>query len=159
MSELILHAVIAAKYTNDPSALETEIDMTGADGERRTTIFGYRASDQNGLSPLIGQWLADNPIEIAPYEPEPLTQADYAAAIQAHIDAAAVSKQFNDGVTMASYAASTNLQWAAEAQAFVAWRDAVWAYAYAELEKVLTGQRPQPTIEAFLTELPAIAWP
>lgn len=80
-------------------------------------------------------------------------------ALQAHVDATARERTFRDGVTLASYVASTNPQWAAEAQAFVAWRDAVWAYAYGELAKVQGGLREQPTVEDFLTELPAIDWP
>lgn len=83
----------------------------------------------------------------------------FESAIQEHVDAAPMEKLFRDGVTMASYVASTNPQWAAEAQAFVAWRDAVWAYAFAELDKVLLGQRPQPTIPDFIAELPPIVWP
>lgn len=92
-------------------------------------------------------------------EPEPPTEDGYRLAIQSILDAAAKSRRYESGSTLAGYVTSTNPQWAAEAQAFVAWRDAVWAYAYAEMEKVLTGQRPQPTIEAFLAELEPITWP
>lgn len=84
---------------------------------------------------------------------------DYEATIQAHVDETARGRQFRDGVTLASYVTSTNVQWAGEAQAFVAWRDSVWAYCYSELEKVETGQRQQPSIDAILHELPTIAWP
>lgn len=87
------------------------------------------------------------------------TKAAFSSAIQQHVDTAPAERLFRDGVTLASYVASTNPQWAAEAQAFVAWRDAVWAYAYAELEKVQTGQRPQPTVAEIIAELPAIVWP
>lgn len=80
-------------------------------------------------------------------------------AIQAHVDAAAQARRYDGGVSLASYVASSNPAWAAEAQAFVSWRDAVWTYAYAELDKVLTGQREQPGVDAFLAELPAIVWP
>jgi hypothetical protein len=83
----------------------------------------------------------------------------YQAAIQNHVDQTAVSKQFNDGVTLASYANSTIAAWREQALTFVAWRDAVWAYAYGELAKVQGGIRPQPTVEAILAELPAIQWP
>lgn len=97
------------------------------------------------------------------YEPMPealpLSIADYEAAIQGHVDDTARSRQFRDGVTMASYASSTNPQWAAEAHAFIAWRDAVWAFAYAELAKVQAGEREQPSIDQFLAELPAVNWP
>lgn len=92
-------------------------------------------------------------------DPEDPVISDYESAIQALVDATATERKFRDGVTMASYVNSTNPQWAAEAVAFVAWRDGVWAYAYSELDKVMTGQRPQPTIEEFLAEIDPIDWP
>lgn len=91
--------------------------------------------------------------------PPELSVSDYENAIQAHVDTAARSKQFRDGVTLASYVASTNAQWAGEAAAFVAWRDAVWGYAYSELARVQAGQRAQPTVAQILAELPVIDWP
>jgi hypothetical protein len=87
------------------------------------------------------------------------TVEDYQRAIQAMVDETARGQLFNDGVTMASYVSSTVEPWAAQAQAFVAWRDNVWQYAYSELSKVQAGEREQPTIEAFLLELPEIVWP
>lgn len=84
---------------------------------------------------------------------------DYRLAIQSHVDAVAQARNYDSGLTCASYVGSTNPTWATEASAFVAWRDAVWVHAYAELAKVEAAQRPQPTIEAFLSELPAMAWP
>lgn len=79
--------------------------------------------------------------------------------IQCHVDAAAISRRYDSAVSLASYVASGNPAWAVEAQAFVSWRDAVWAHAYAELDKVLNGQRGQPGIGEFIAELPAIEWP
>ena len=100
------------------------------------------------------------PEEIAELEAsaQVLTLTDYENAIQGLVDMTATERMFRDGVTLASYVASTNPQWAAEAQAFVAWRDAVWAYSYAELAKVQAGERAQPTPTEFLAELPAIMW-
>jgi len=107
---------------------------------------------------MIAEWEAEgNAIE--PYVPPPPTLEDYRIAIQAHVDATAQERQYDSGVSCASYVNSTVQQWAAEAAAFVAWRDAVWAYAFTELDKVLNGQRPQPTIDEFLLELPAMQWP
>lgn len=94
-----------------------------------------------------------------PEEQQAQLLAEYEVAIQALVDSKPKERRFRDGVTMASYVASTQPQWAAEAQAFVAWRDQVWLYAYAELEKVMTGQREQPTVEEFLEELPKLDWP
>lgn len=82
----------------------------------------------------------------------------FRAAIQFHVDNTARSRNYDGGNALASYVASTNPQWAAEAQTFVAWRDAVWLYAYAELDKVILGEREQPTIETFIGELSAVEW-
>ncbi|MDH2092571.1 hypothetical protein N5K21_28055 [Rhizobium pusense] len=89
----------------------------------------------------------------------PPTITDYENAIQNLVDSTARERQFRDGVTLASYIGSTKPKWAAEAQAFVAWRDNVWFYAYGELAKVQAGQRQQPTVEQFRAEISPIAWP
>ncbi len=100
-------------------------------------------------------------LALDPSEPPeaPPTITDYENAIQNLVDSTARERQFRDGVTLASYTASTKPKWAAEAQAFVAWRDNVWFYAYGELAKVQAGQRPQPTVGQFLDEIAPIAWP
>lgn len=83
----------------------------------------------------------------------------YRLEIQAMIDAKAQEKQYDSGATLASYVNSTIEQWAAEAQAFVVWRDQVWAYALTELAKVQSSEREQPSVEDFLAEMPAFEWP
>jgi hypothetical protein len=85
--------------------------------------------------------------------------ADYTAAIVALLDAKAHERRYDGAVSLATYIGSTNPAWASEAAAFVAWRDAVWSYAYAELGKVQLGERPQPTIAEVLKELPEFNWP
>ena len=99
--------------------------------------------------------------EVVAFDPPlpPPTIDDYRRAIQNHVDATAQQRAYDSGVTCSSYVNSTNPVWAAEAAAFVAWRDAVWAYAYAELEKVEAGTRPQPSVAEILAELPAMGWP
>jgi len=111
--------------------------------------------------PGLRRWENGGIVEIdppAPPAPSP-NITDYENAIQNLVDSTARERQFRDGVTLASYTASTKPKWAAEAQAFVAWRDNVWFYAYGELAKVQAGQRPQPNIEQFLGEIAPIAWP
>lgn len=101
-------------------------------------------------------------VEAAPEpEPEPMppTVEEYRAAIQDMLDDAARAKLYDNGLSLSTYVNSTNAQWAAEAAAFVAWRDAVWAYAYTELAKVEAELRSIPTVEDFLAELPEITWP
>ncbi len=85
--------------------------------------------------------------------------AQYRAAIQSMIDRTASERQYDDGNSLASYVNSTVPEWAAEAQAFVLWRDQVWTYSLGELEKVKLGQREQPSSGDFLAELPAFEWP
>lgn len=92
------------------------------------------------------------------FVPSPPTVADFQRAIDTHIDATAAEKSYASGVSCASYAASTNPQWTSEAETFIAWRDSVWAYAYAELDKVLTGKREVPSVADLIEELPAIRW-
>lgn len=107
--------------------------------------------------------LVDPPEPEPEPEPEPPTPEEiiegFRLAIQSHVDAAAQSKNYDSGNSLAGYVASTNPTWAAEAQAFVAWRDAVWIYAYAELDKVTGGQREAPSVEDFIAELPEMVWP
>lgn len=93
------------------------------------------------------------------FDPDIPTEADFAAAIQAHIDGTARAREYNDAVTCASYAASTIPAWRADGEAFVSWRDGVWAYAFEQLALVQAGQRTQPTIAELIAELPPIAWP
>jgi hypothetical protein len=89
----------------------------------------------------------------------PPALGDYRRAIQAMVDANAQERNYDSGITCASYVVSTNPVWAAEAQAFVAWRDAVWNHAFTELPKVEAGERLQPSVSAFLLELPPLIWP
>lgn len=104
-------------------------------------------------------WVADGNTPRAYVVPTP-TQDDYKNAIQAFIDQTAVTKSYTDGVSCASYKDSTVQAWAAEAAAFISWRDNVWTYAFNELEKVQSGARaPQPSIAEILSELPTIVWP
>lgn len=109
-----------------------------------------RISSEQELSDVLRPYGLKIPVPV---------QADYSAAIQKHVDGIAQSKGYSDGHGLATYAVSSVSAWVAEAQTFVAWRDAVWVYAYAELAKVQNGQRAQPTIEQILSELPSITWP
>lgn len=84
--------------------------------------------------------------------------SDYVAAIEDHIDATAKAKSYGGAVSLASYVNSTVPQWAAEAATFVAWRDNVWVYAYAEMGKVQAGTRSQPSVVELIAELPPIQW-
>lgn len=83
----------------------------------------------------------------------------FAVKIQDHVDEVAAQRGYANGFALAGYATSTVSAWASEAQTFIAWRDAVWVYAYAELARVQAGQRELPTIAELIAELAPINWP
>jgi uncharacterized membrane protein YgcG len=89
----------------------------------------------------------------------PITEGDYARAIQHHVDTVARGRDFDDGNSAAGYVNSTIAAWAADAAAFVAWRDAVWVYAFQQFALVTSGQRARPEIAELIAELPSIVWP
>lgn len=105
-----------------------------------------------GAPPAIGTLFAGGAFQPAP-EP-PLTLADYERLVQAHVDATARSRGYADGVSLASYAPSTNAAWSAEAAAFIAWRDAVWLTVFG-----LQAAGQPLTHAALIAALPAVAWP
>lgn len=83
---------------------------------------------------------------------------EYTDALQLFLDKKARERQYDNAISLATYTSSTNAQWKAEADAFVAWRDAVYVYALSVLDSVQQGGQ-QPTIDDFIAGLPAIAWP
>ena len=102
---------------------------------------------------------ADAPFEPAPPPPEPeQIKAALQAGIAAHVDAVAGQRQYSSGVHCASYVASTNAAWVAEAAAFIAWRDEVWQTAAAMLAAWQPGD-PVPELPDVIDALPEIVWP
>ncbi len=79
--------------------------------------------------------------------------------IQELIDSTAQQKSYADGVAVVSYVNSSVSAWKAQADAFTAWRDNVWNYAYQQLALFQSGERPIIPIEEFMQELPAMQWP
>ena len=101
---------------------------------------------------------------IAPYQPPPpppveRVLAELQAGISAHVNRVARGRGYDDGVSCASYAASTVPLWAAEAGAFIAWRDAVWSAVLDGLESVQSGKTPMPVLQDIIEALPVIEWP
>ena len=136
-------------------------------GEVEKLHITFRQTD---FDILIASWNVEGVPR--PTEAELLAQADqYAEAyhlmifmqtgqilVQSSIDSTAKSRQYNDGVYCASYAQSTNPTWAAEAQAFIAWRDSMYAYALQVFSDIQSGS-PAPTQEEFVAGFPKIVWP
>lgn len=98
-------------------------------------------------------------VEPAPYLAPPPDVHTYTAAIDAHVEAVARGRSYNSAAHMASYVVSTVPQWAAEAAAFVSWRDDAWLIAFDLLRRVQAGEMPAPTVAELVAGLPAPNWP
>lgn len=104
------------------------------------------------------RWDGGALVSCDPPAPPPPALTDYQRAIEALVDATARERSYSSAVSCASYVASTNAAWRAEAEAFVAWRDAVYTAAFAALAAV-DGGAPAPSIADFIAALPVIEWP
>jgi hypothetical protein len=94
------------------------------------------------------------PVLVDPPPPTPEEiQRQIAAAIDAHVEAQALSLQYNSAAHLVGYVASTVSHWRAEAEAFVSWRDAVWMAAITEqAEAMETGN--VPSVDDVIEALP-----
>ena len=151
-------------YTPDKTAIVAKTTQDFGDGPKECD-FVYRsdAKYKSVVYYAVEAAIQEGAINIdepAPIEEPVLTQEDYTKAIQALFEATASSRRYEQGATaFATYVNSKDAEWAAEAQAFVEWRDAVWRYAYDQLDLVQAGKRDQPSVEELLAELPKPNWP
>jgi hypothetical protein len=94
---------------------------------------------------------------VTPTEAEDAERA-IAAEVDARIEAQARALGYNSAAHLAGYATSTVPEWAAEAAAFVVWRDQVWVAVFAaRAEAIASGQ--VPTLDAVLAALPGWSAP
>lgn len=92
-------------------------------------------------------------------EPPP-TVDDLRRAVDWHVEQTARARQYNNAASCASYVTSSVSAWAAEATAFVAWRDAVWVFVFQKFAEVQAGTTPYPeTTDVLVNALPAMVWP
>lgn len=82
----------------------------------------------------------------------------YEDAVQAHLDATAQSRGYDNTYTCLSYLSSTDQIWRRESNAFNEWRDKVWRKCHQILNAVMAGYSPRPTIEELIEQLPEIDW-
>jgi hypothetical protein len=69
----------------------------------------------------------------------------------------AVARNYENEYSIASYVSSTIPTWKADADTYIAWRDAVWSYGYAELAAI-EGGAPVPKLADFIASAPIINW-
>lgn len=86
--------------------------------------------------------------------------ASIAAAVQAHMDAAARGAGYDDVKSAVTYAEEPAVpKFQNEGRAFRAWRSRVWALCYQLLAEVQAGSRPPLTAEEVIAQLPALELP
>lgn len=85
-------------------------------------------------------------------------QDSLASAVQEHMDSTARERNYDDIQSVCTYALSTNPKFKAEAEACIAWRDAVWTYCYTVIDDVMSGKRAVPTAQELINELPKLDW-
>lgn len=76
-------------------------------------------------------------------------QAQISAAVERHVEAQAQALGYASAAALTGYLGSTVAPWAAEARAFVTWRDAVWTKVFA-----LSAGAVASTSDAVLAALP-----
>lgn len=94
-------------------------------------------------------WTGDAVAPAPPPLPDPAeVLAAAARAVSAHIERQARALGYDSAASLASYTSSTVTAWQAEAEAFVAWRDAVWIAAHEAqdqpLDDILDALPPWP---------------
>lgn len=82
----------------------------------------------------------------------------FITAMEAYYDEVAKVKRYDNRLTCALRAGYSG-PFQAEGIAFATWMDNCNAYGYIEMEKVLTGVRPMPTVAELINELPEPPWP
>jgi hypothetical protein len=81
------------------------------------------------------------------------------SAIQSMLDEKAQERNYDNILSLCTYATSPTVKFADEGQAAIKWRDEVWAKGYSILADVESGERAIPTVDELLAELPNFVWP
>lgn len=96
-----------------------------------------------------------------PEQPPPSMEEQkkvYENAVQAHLDATAQTRGYDNTYTCLSYTTSKDETWLRESLAFSEWRDSVWRKAHEILNAYMAGEIAQPTVEEVIAQLPPVDW-
>lgn len=97
-------------------------------------------------------WVAAGNVADQPPAPtNQQTEQQLQQAVQAWLDSTAQQNNYDNALSCVSYLNSANVQFAADAKAMQAWRDAVWVQCYADMASMTT---PPASSAAFIASLP-----
>ena len=152
---------IAYKINGEPRLTWPAVTVDSESGVESNNLAELIAALPEGVAyemvdeaEAVVWWAANQPAP-APADLQKL----FTEAIQGHLDAFARTRNYDGILSAATYATSTVPKFRAEGQYAVEARDAVWAKGYEILAEVAGGQRPLPTLEEVIAELPLLAWP
>lgn len=98
---------------------------------------------------------------VLPADPDELIAAitsEYRESVQANFHNVAIANGYFSILDVMAYADEPSVpKFQNDGIAFRKWRSLVWEYAQVQIPLIATKQRPKPTVEAFLAELPALA--
>lgn len=121
--------------------------------ESAPPIYDPRTQVAIEIAPVNGvqQWRID---------PAPVEQLVVAVtqAVQQRLDNFARTRAYDGILSACTYATSAVPKFAMEGQYAVQVRDTTWAVCYQIMADAQQGQRPIPTIEQVLAELPVLEW-
>lgn len=86
-------------------------------------------------------------------------QQQVEASIRELVEAKPLERGYDNLMTLTSYTTSSNAQWKAEAEAFIAWRDSIFEYSYQVLADVQAELISLPSFDDFMAKVPTLTWP
>ena len=140
-------------FTASPiSFLDDDINIIPSDAVEITQEQWQSLLESQSKGLIIKADLNGNPVAVNPPGPTyDQTVINISNALQATLDTGAINWGYNSIVSAASYAASINKQYAADAAALIGWRDEVWAWATPQFPNVAAGESPA----TFMATMPA----
>ena len=152
--------MLYSEETNGFYSREIHGDNIPADAVEITTEQHHELIDGQSHGKLIQADANGRPVLVDPPPPTPeQIIAQYTDGVQWHLDNFAHTRNYDGILSAATYATSQVPKFKVEGQYAVEVRDATWAKCYEVLDAVQSGQRPMPTIEELIAELPVLTWP
>lgn len=129
--------------------------------ERLDLIPGLHLVDADLLGGAIGDSYDEHAGAVQPPAPAVPSEAEivaaYMATVQQYMDETARAFGYDDLISVVTYAEEPAVaRYQAEGQAFRAWRSGCWSTCEAMLAAVKSGDRPAPTHDELIAELPEL---